>query len=44
MLEEAGLIEQVREKGSYYRITEKGRQYLAGGLDASELENQEDKQ
>ncbi len=38
MLEESGLVEQVREKGSYYRITQKGQQYLAGDLDASELE------
>ena len=41
MLEEGGLIEQVRQKGSYYRITEKGREYLAGDLEASDLERDE---
>lgn len=37
-LKEAGLVEQVREKGGYYRITERGEQYLAGEFDASELD------
>ncbi|MFC7079284.1 winged-helix domain-containing protein [Halorussus caseinilyticus] len=40
MLEEIGLVEQVRQKGSYYRITEKGRAYLTGELDASDLEDE----
>lgn len=33
------LVEKVDESKGYYEITEKGRQYLAGELDASELEN-----
>lgn len=35
-LRERGLVEQ--PYGSLYQITEKGREYLAGDLDASELE------
>ncbi|WP_436347698.1 winged helix-turn-helix domain-containing protein [Natronorubrum sp. FCH18a] len=35
-LEDAGLIEKV--DGSYYRITERGRAYLEGELDAEDLE------
>lgn len=42
MLEEFGLVEKARQKGSYYRITEKGRQYLAGDLSASELEENDE--
>ena len=42
LLEDAGLIEEVRQTGSYYRITEKGEQYLAGELAASELERDEE--
>ena len=38
-LENAGLVELVRERGGYYRITDLGEQYLAGELDASELES-----
>lgn len=37
-LAEEGLMERVDETKGYYRITEKGRKYLAGELDASELE------
>ncbi|WP_231183090.1 winged helix-turn-helix domain-containing protein [Haladaptatus sp. DYF46] len=37
-LQEHGLVKKVREKEGYYAITEKGRQYLAGDLDADELE------
>jgi len=40
LLEDAGLVENEADEGSYYALTEKGRQYLAGDLDASELENQ----
>ncbi|WP_323173817.1 winged helix-turn-helix domain-containing protein [Natrialba sp. PRR66] len=35
-LQKAGLIEKVN--GSYYRITDRGRAYLTGELDAEELE------
>ena len=37
-LQDAGLVEKIDEKSGYYAITEKGRNYLAGELDASELE------
>ncbi|MFD1600991.1 hypothetical protein [Halobellus rarus] len=37
-LVELGLIEICRERGSYHSITEEGRAYLAGDLDAAELE------
>ncbi|MFC7079202.1 MarR family transcriptional regulator [Halorussus caseinilyticus] len=36
-LVEAGLLEK---EGQYYSISEKGRAYLAGELDASELEDE----
>jgi len=42
VLADNGLLERVEEKRGYYRITEKGRQYLSGDLDASELENDDD--
>ena len=35
-LEAIGLVEVVREKGPYYRITKDGRAYLAGELDVSD--------
>ena len=38
LLDSAGLIENEAEEGTYYAISERGRQYLAGDLDASELE------
>lgn len=37
ILADADLVEQV--DGGYYRITEKGQDYLAGDLDRSELED-----
>ena len=37
-LEERGLLEKTDEKRAYYRITDKGRAYLAGELDADDLE------
>lgn len=38
-LAEYGLLEKTEDgKGSPYKITEKGREYLEGELDASELE------
>ncbi|KZN23688.1 phage repressor protein [Haladaptatus sp. R4] len=42
LLESVGLVDEVRETGSYYRITDKGEAYLAGELDASELELNEE--
>ncbi|WP_193787851.1 winged-helix domain-containing protein [Natrialba asiatica] len=41
-LHEKGLIEKVHENAGYYAITDKGRQYLEGELDASELEDDGD--
>ena len=38
-LVDAGLIEN--PEGSFYQITERGRSYLAGNLDADELEDPE---
>lgn len=37
-LQDAGLVEQLSGDRSYYGITEKGRAYLAGDLDADDLE------
>ncbi|RQG97234.1 winged-helix domain-containing protein [Natrarchaeobius chitinivorans] len=37
-LENADLIECVEEKGGYYEITDLGKQYLEGELDAEDLE------
>lgn len=39
LLQDADLIETA--EGSYYRITDRGRAYLAGDLDADELEADE---
>lgn len=39
---EEGLIEYHDEDRGMYRITERGRKYLAGDLDASDLEDDED--
>lgn len=36
------LLMKVDEEKGYYEITEKGEAYLAGDLDAEELENDED--
>jgi len=38
-LHSAGLVEYYDEDRGIYQITEKGRAYLAGDLDASDLEN-----
>ena len=38
-LADEGLLEKVDEKKGYYEITERGRKYLAGELDASQLES-----
>ena len=38
ILKEHGLVEKADEKRGYYRITDRGRAYLAGELDADELE------
>ena len=37
-LQKDGLVEKIDEKSGYYAITDKGRAYLEGDLDASELE------
>ena len=37
-LPELGLLEKADETRGYYRITEKGQAYLAGELDAEDLE------
>lgn len=39
-LRDSGLVERVNE--GYYQITENGRDYLAGDLDAEELERDEE--
>jgi len=41
-LEAHGLIESDEGETTYYRITEEGRAYLEGDLDASKLETEED--
>ena len=38
ILDEHGLVEKASEKRGYYRITERGRAYLAGNLNADDLE------
>lgn len=38
-LHDWGLVDLINEKSSYYAITEKGREYLSGDLNASELED-----
>ena len=38
LLEDYGLLQKT-EDGGYYEITEKGQAYLAGNLDADELED-----
>ncbi|WP_135855251.1 hypothetical protein [Halorussus salinus] len=37
-----GLLEKVDQEAGYYAITDKGRAYLAGDLDAEALENDEE--
>lgn len=41
ILADRELLEKVEGRRGYYRITEYGRQYLAGELDASDLEDGE---
>lgn len=41
-LHRKGLVEKVHEDAGYYAITEKGRKYLSGELDASDLEDDSD--
>lgn len=41
VLEEHGLVTKVDENRGYYRITDRGREYLAGDLDADDLEDDE---
>ena len=38
-LHEAGLVEYYDENSGIYRITDRGRAYLAGELDADDLED-----
>jgi predicted transcriptional regulator len=38
-LADEGLLKKVDEKKGYYEITDRGRSYLAGDLDASDLED-----
>ena len=38
LLEEHGLVKKEKEKEGYYGITDKGRNYLVGELEAEELE------
>ncbi|QUO48179.1 hypothetical protein [Halorubrum ruber] len=38
ILDEHGLVEKTSEKRGYNRITERGRAYLPGDLDADDLE------
>lgn len=37
-LEDLGLVERALEEEGYYGITEKGRRYLAGEIEAEDLE------
>lgn len=41
VLVENGMLEKVDESKGYYEITDKGRAYLAGELDADDLETSE---
>ncbi|WP_134671703.1 ArsR family transcriptional regulator [Halorussus marinus] len=40
-LENYGLVKRDENYSTHFRITEQGREYLAGDLDASELEDSE---
>ena len=40
----AGLVERIEEPRGYCRITDKGRAYLTGELDAEELQLDEDEE
>lgn len=37
-LQDKGMVEKVHKKKGYYAITEKGKQYLNGDLDARDIE------
>ena len=37
-LQDADLVQKIDDKSGYYAITQKGREYLSGELDASELD------
>ncbi|WP_348606961.1 RQC domain-containing protein [Halobaculum rarum] len=41
-LPERGLLEKIDEKRGYYKITEKGRAYLAGEITSSDLKTDEE--
>lgn len=41
ILADEGLLERAEDKRGYYRITDRGRAYLAGDLDAGDLEHDE---
>ncbi|WP_455448138.1 PadR family transcriptional regulator [Natrinema thermotolerans] len=41
-LQDKGLVEKANDQKGYYAITDKGRAYLEGDLDASELEDDEE--
>ncbi len=38
-LQQKGLVDKIDEQSGYYAISDKGRAYLAGEIDASELED-----
>jgi len=40
-LENAGLVEMIVEQGAWYKITEKGIQYLEGEVDLRDLDEPE---
>jgi len=40
ILDDHGLVRELECQGSYYAISEKGREYLAGELDAADLESE----
>lgn len=40
ILHKHGLVEKTPEKRGYYRLTERGRAYLAGELDVDDLEKE----
>ena len=40
-LEKAGLVEEVRQEGAWYIITEEGQEYLKGDLDLRDLDEPE---
>mgnify|MGYP000297790796 FL=1 len=40
ILNEHGLVKKASEKRGYYRVTERGRAFLAGDLDTDDLEEE----